>query len=668
MKHHSKYFIKHLAHGFAILFVIVLFLHFNKSIPGYWGDKTIYFFYISLVFGTIFAAFEIYEISQDERENSYFIQGISYAFLFSLLVIVVHQFLNLAIIQSFKLELVSLSISLGILTFYANHDSVWKKLETERNTEQEVENRRKDHFNKGYPGISRIPLLGSLVRWFYKEGWLYSIGLLLIIILAFALRVWQVGKLGLQVDEQFAYSVGLNLINKFQFLIFNTDFYYRGWPYSILVAISFFFLGVSEFSLRLPGVVLGSLTIIPLYSIIKKVTNKKCAIFASLLLAVFSWHIYYSRWGRHYVLASFLLILSLNYTYLFFNSEFKSYRYKSILSTALLVLTLKELLIVPVIYLVLIAIIKRFRINPLKELFLFLGYIVPICLTLFIPEKITGARGGSSEIVIPDALLFQVIKWVQSWLSYSTYKYYFLGKLYNLMPILIVLTILFCLALILSSRKNKGIIVLITPLVIFILMNVIGRHKPWNIRQISFLMPFFIIVLIYFFAIMKKNKYSSIVILSSILIISINPYYMGMVYSIDYGTPLKNTLFELTSAENSYPDYKTPVEYIVSNKEDGDIIIRDPSISEAYLYGNMAYSFTDLNEDRNMVMIEELLNTNKRVWILNTVINDERFHYKTRNGKVRQFLDKNEDKVVYIGKDKISKVYLFTDFKNTTEV
>ena len=49
-----------------------------------------------------------------------------------------------------------------------------------------------------------------------------------------------------------------------------------------------------------------------------------------------------------------------------------------------------------------------------------------------------------------------------------------------------------------------------------------------------------------------------------------------------------------------------------------------------------------------MVLINELMENNERVWILNTIINDNRGHFKKRQGMVREFLDKNEDNVVYL--------------------
>src|SRR3989344_5015492 len=254
MKSHFNHFIKHLAHGFAFLFILILFLDLFNFIPGYWGDKTIYLFFLSLILGTVFMGLKIKDLSSYERKESKLIKTIYYSFLILIVILSVGQFFDLPLLKEFKLEILSLSVGLGILTILFNYDDLTNKFELEKKNEKEFEQEKERKFSRLSLKINRIPVLRSVLNWFYKEGWV-GYALLGLIIIAFILRIWGVGRLGLTVDEHFAYAVGKNLLTEHKFLFSENIYYYRGWTYSILVALSFFFFGISEFSLRLPGVI-----------------------------------------------------------------------------------------------------------------------------------------------------------------------------------------------------------------------------------------------------------------------------------------------------------------------------------------------------------------------------------------------------------------------------
>jgi 4-amino-4-deoxy-L-arabinose transferase-like glycosyltransferase len=663
LKEHTKHFVKHLAQGTAILFAIIFILHSLNLIPGYWGEKTIWFFIASLILGVFFIALEIKVLAEDEEKNNKLIKLLPYLFVLTLTALTLTQFFEIEYLINLKLELICLSTGLGSLVFYANRKSIHLQNEHLKRIEQEKENFRLENFSTKYRLISKIPVLRNIIRWAYKEGYGYSLTLLATVALAFALRILNLNNLGLVVDEQFTYETARNLANHLSFNFFNSGYYYRGWPYISLVAISFFLLGISEFSLRIPGVILSTITIFPLYYLIKKMIGKKEALFASIFLALFTWHIYYSTYARHYILASFLLVLSLYYTYCFFQTNFKKYKWHSFISTALMIFTLKELLLVPVFYLLFIFLIKRLRINFIKDISWLTGYGLPILITIPMPQFINSVEEVTliQAPQVEGSLLFKLGPWINSWLSQSEGKYFFVDVISKHLPVLItMLLIFFIIAIYFSIRYKKEMIVLLAPFLIFISMNVIGRPKPWTIRQMSFLIPLFVIYpIIVIFSMIKTKKLAYITgIVVAISIIS--PILMINMYNIDYGTELNGTIFQLTAAEGEYPDYKTPVDYLLNNFQDGDIIISDNSIAKTYLFWEKdAFYLNDLNEGSDMVLINEMIKNNDRVWILNTIINDKRGHFKKRQGLVRKFLDSNEDKVAYVGKDGLSKVYLF---------
>lgn len=662
MREDSKHFLKHLAQGTAILFIAIFLLHSLQIIPGYWGEKTIWFFAASLLLGAFFIALEIKLLSDDEREKSFLVNSLLYLFIATLIIITIAQFFEIEYLMNMKLEFISLSIILGLLVFYSEKKVVHQRNDHLRRIDQEKENFRKEEFSHRFPTISKVPILRNIIGWMYKEGWSYSLLLLAILILAFILRVWNAGKLGLVVDEQFTFETARNVAENFSFKFFDSSYYYRGWPYTILVAISFLIFGVSEFSLRLPGVILGTVTIIPAYYLMKSILTKKPALVGSFILAVFGLHIYYSTYARHYILASFLLVLSLYYTFRFFQSNFKKYKWSSFISTALMIFTLKELLLVPVFYLVFILLIKKLRVDFVKDISWILGYSLPIIATIPMPHLVSSV--DEFTLTIPSSSispLFKLLPWINSWLVQQEGKYFFIEVISKHLPVLIImLSIFMIVALYFSLRYRKEMIVLLAPLLIFISMNLIGRSKPWTIRQMSFLFPLFVIFsIIAVFSLVNKKETK--IILGIILLFGISsPILLIEAHNMNYGTELKGTIFQLTSAEGEYPDYKTPVDYLLENLEEGDIVISDNSISKAYLFRNVdAIYLSDLNEQSDMLLITEFIKNNDRVWILNTIINNNRGHFKKRQGLVRQFLEANEDKVVYIGQDNLSKLYLF---------
>src|SRR3989344_283282 len=381
MNEHSKHFVKHLTLSSIILLLIISILHVMKWLPVFWLDKTIFLFLFSLTLFTILIFFEIKENHDFKIKKSKTLEYVKNLFFLFIIVLSIHQFYPLWVVKRFGWEIIFASISFGFLTcfsaFNSNYDYFARKKEFEKN----IESRRLNDFEIKFNKLNSIPILGRLSKRLYCEGIFYILVLFLLFIVAFLLRAYHAGDLGLVVDEPFTYSVAQNIVGKFNFLDFNNNYYYRGWPYTLLVAFSFLLFGDSEFSLRLVGIIIGSLTPIVLYLVVRKIYNKNLGLWAAFLLTFFAWYIFYSRWGRHYILASFFIILSTYYTYLYFKSNKVKFAIPSFVFTALMVLTLKELLIIPVLYLLYGIILCKFRIMK-KDLLWIVFYSLPIAITL----------------------------------------------------------------------------------------------------------------------------------------------------------------------------------------------------------------------------------------------------------------------------------------------
>ena len=129
---------------------------------------------------------------------------------------------------------------------------------------------------------------------------------------------------------------GKNLISSLNGADFNEDFIWtwHPWAQAYLTAISFSFLGESNFSGRFPFALAGFLTIFFLYCLGLKLTgNRKIALLSSLLLTISLQFILYSRQCRYYSLLALFTVLIL---YSFYELPGKKGMVLFILSSALL--------------------------------------------------------------------------------------------------------------------------------------------------------------------------------------------------------------------------------------------------------------------------------------------------------------------------------------------
>jgi len=153
----------------------------------------------------------------------------------------------------------------------------------------------------------------------------------LIIFTAFVLRVWKINNFpaGLNADEA---AIGYNAYSLLQT---GRDEFGHPWPvnfqsfndfkpgfYFYLVLPFVKFLGLTELAVRLPSVILGTLTVGILYLFVKKIFRSSFfALSSSLLLAISPWHLHFSRGGWESNAALFFILLGV---YLFFLSLEKS--------------------------------------------------------------------------------------------------------------------------------------------------------------------------------------------------------------------------------------------------------------------------------------------------------------------------------------------------------
>lgn len=262
----------------ALLFyIIVLFcnIFFDNIVSFYINNK--YIFAISMIALTFYFLQIINNIPKNKREKQKLIKVFSYLFLSTLFVIAINQFLKNSLIIKYLFEISCFSIIFGFLIFYANREQVEKKIEIEKRKEKSEEKKRYNKFHKKFSKINKVPVLKLFMLWIYKEGYSYILGLTIIILVGFFLRIWNLDYL--QGTDNF------NLLSAKSFADNNYFIYNRNLHITYFLGFLFKSFGVNFFVAKISFVIIGTISIFLLY-ILGSIINKKVGLLSSLLLAI----------------------------------------------------------------------------------------------------------------------------------------------------------------------------------------------------------------------------------------------------------------------------------------------------------------------------------------------------------------------------------------------
>lgn len=109
-------------------------------------------------------------------------------------------------LEAIQPGIIIITFIFGTFLLYINRDKI-QDMEKEPEIELEGEKIRKNNFSEKFPKINKIPVLKSIVKWMYKEGWLYSFWLLFIVIFWFILKYYLSIHLSPENDETYTYMV-----------------------------------------------------------------------------------------------------------------------------------------------------------------------------------------------------------------------------------------------------------------------------------------------------------------------------------------------------------------------------------------------------------------------------------------------------------------------------
>src|SRR5688572_11508460 len=158
-----------------------------------------------------------------------------------------------------------------------------------------------DYSNTGNNAAMNLKPLVNIATEVSARSWFHYALLFLITLVAAALRLYKLGAWSFWIDEIYTISHATAHFSSMELILEHIPPAKNWVPTSvILTAQALNVLGVNEWSARLTSALIGIVTIPILYVPIKKIFDRQVALIAMLLLAVSSWHIFWSQNARFY--------------------------------------------------------------------------------------------------------------------------------------------------------------------------------------------------------------------------------------------------------------------------------------------------------------------------------------------------------------------------------
>lgn len=594
----------------------------------------------------------------------------------------------------------------GFITIYINKNLLIN-IESERNQEIILEQKEIIDFKKKFPDLSRIPLFKNIARFIYIEKWQYSLSVISLLIISFAIRLYNLGELGLWWDELLTgtyvtriLEVGLPLSPS------NFEYYWRGISYHYLVSAFAFVFDNTEFWLRFPSTLFG-VGIIIMSFIITKRFNKILALFTVIILSFSAYNIEYSQFARFYIMNAFLFLLNIEFFWRGFFEQRRIFKVLSFVTFFIMILTVQlgaifiATILFYLLYKIFVTKITGARIQSLLKL----EILAPLVLFLGIylvgnPFDLIGIYTNHPYEV---NILHQIdgnIKYLLPKIPYPEFKNIvipFFNEFYwpSIFTIISFVVLLFLIIEKFRIKKELGYLeyflsVYLISLIIFELANPFSKEP----RLYFIFEPMYVIssILVIFLIIKEilKFKLGRIIISAFIItfvLLSMPQSNLLSILNIKYGDTVENDPFRSTWAQAYRSDSKTTLMYLREHIKDNDVWINTLEPGYFYLQKNPDYifnqnykwknmwreeEFTDKNENYveiryNSILVntvadlQKIINNNagRDVWLLANGQNLETLYTKQLNKDFTDFLSENRDNIVYSSPDGKSKLLLF---------
>lgn len=186
-----------------------------------------------------------------------------------------------------------------------------------------AEENRKIEFENKYPRISKIPILRIVIKWMYWEGWKYSIGLVIIILLWFVIRIVVATKFSIHIDEWYTNTVTKWLFKYWEIWLTESWLDYNRSPiYNFINSWFYYIFDDIHLQLRFLDILLFSLFTPLIYILIKQITNSSKISLISTAIINLNWYvIIITTVARSYCISMILILVSFYFMIKIINKE-----------------------------------------------------------------------------------------------------------------------------------------------------------------------------------------------------------------------------------------------------------------------------------------------------------------------------------------------------------
>lgn len=540
----------------------------------------------------------------------------------------------LEILSSIQYGLVIFAIVLGWLLFYKNKNNV-NIIEIEMEKE---EKRREDEFVIKFTRINKIPILRRIVKRIYKEWAIYALVLIIIILIGFILRVWNINTLAYTQDE-WIYDILFKNMDKWNILpILNSWWLYiRGFLYTYISYVFYKISWDTLIAIRTVSLIFWTFLIALFYFVLKNLTkNKIISLLGSVIIAITPQLIIYSIIGRHYMMMFFLSLLFLHFLFLDKNKlKFTFFLIFLILATNYeFFFLLLPILLIRLFY------DKNKKLIILSLLFWILFLLQP----LYLSKIIWITKNNFWEAVRKPTISSNLLTKNNIEKSIKKLFFYWLTPLFFVFLLILFLNYQYLKQYFIANNKNTNLFFYAFGIYFLFFIFIFWRNQ---IRHYwLFLILSIIFVLIIINNLLKTNKHNSFLYyISIILFFSFIPYNTNYPVTFDYKhwnyTNIKKMIISIFDKPYQFwsissSSFYSPYSDVIGLNLSGTIISSDfynltpyikvDYILNEYMYESFTYSEQFLNIYNNIkfITLEELIKIEENKKII-YIIGDYRF-------------------------------------------
>lgn len=207
----------------------------------------------------------------------------------------------------------------GFLFVWTHQKSIEKQSIRNWQKEKKKEKESLQRFHTTYPRLSKIPLIGFLVRKWQEEPLVYKLAIIGLCVFGAIIYTHKLTHYDWLPDEPLVIGAAKGYVetgtyNKWDFWLdqagTDADKYDRAWPHTWLVAQSIRFFGLSEFTTRMVSVLFGLIFILVIYGVsVFFIRDRNAALLITLACMLHPYFVVYFRRVRMYALFAPLFVL-----------------------------------------------------------------------------------------------------------------------------------------------------------------------------------------------------------------------------------------------------------------------------------------------------------------------------------------------------------------------